>query len=519
MKFGAVYCLYDDHEYLEISLEPIKKHLDKVLFLISSVPWNGSKTDNSATIQKVEQLCKDNKNFELVKGGWKNEIDQRNFGLSRFLIEGINICFIIDNDEVYHEKHFRNIIEFIEQNSQYDAFHIEWNTYWKKDYYRIHPREEFRPVIAVRVKNFHFTIIRGGITSIIRTEQAVLKLPSSNYNGILISPNIAICYHLSYARDDECMKRKFETNSHAPEFIKNWYDEIWLKWNPQMRNLHPVTSSQYQIAVKEDFSIFPDSLKKFIKRERLPKRKCSIIILNWNSGELLDLCLKLVLLRTQWLIDIIIIDNGSKDEKSIEVLKSLEDKFKIIYNKENLGFAKAVNQGIKIADRNSDICLLNVDAEVQEDWLTNMYETMMSIPDSGMVGPLGNEVASGHQCEGYVDKDTKVPNLYGYCLLILRELIDKIGIFDEQYCIGGYEDNDYGVRAKLAGYELYISSKSLVKHKAHQVYKINNVDHYKNDDINREKYLNKFFGVLLEYGRVHDFYKLKNLAKGLRLKI
>jgi hypothetical protein len=40
--------------------------------------------------------------------------------------------------------------------------------------------------------------------------------------------------------------------------------------------------------------------------------------------------------------------------------------------------------------------------------------------------------------------------------------------------LGGYEDNDYGIRAKLAGYELYISAKSLVRHKAHQVYKLNN---------------------------------------------
>ena len=110
-------------------------------------------------------------------------------------------------------------------------------------------------------------------------------------------------------------------------------------------------------------------------------------------------------------------------------------------------------------------------------------------------------------------------NLYGYCLLIMREVIDKIGIFDEQYKIGGYEDNDYGIRAKLAGYELYISSKSLVKHKAHQVYEINGIDHYQNDGINREIYLNKFYGILLEYAKVYDMFSLNELAKITGLKI
>ena len=514
MKFGAVYCIYDDHEYLDISLEPIKDNVDKVLFLISRVPWNGEECDNSKTVQKVEQLCRDNEHFELLGGVWLNEIDQRNFGLSRFFAEGIDYCFVIDNDEIYHQHHFINIKEFIFRNPQIDAFHLEWNTYWNKDYYRIHPRENYQPVVAVKVKNFLFTIIRGGITSVIRSEKNVLK-STGKYNALLIPPQVAICYHLSYARDDESTKRKFETNSHAPEFIKDWYSEVWLKWTPQMRNLHPVTPEQYQIAVKEDFSIFPASLKKFIKKEKLPDRICSIIIPNWNSCDFLKHCLKLVEENTSHPYEIIIVDNGSTDD-SVEYIKSLD--CKKIFNEDNLGFAPAINQGIGSARKNSDICLLNVDAEVQENWLEEMYETMM-ISNCGMVGPLGNEVASGHQCEGYVSQDTITPNLYGYCLLILRELIDKIGFFDIQYRIGGYEDNDYGIRAKLAGYELYISAKSLVKHKAHQIYEKNKVDHYKNDEINREKYLNKFFGVLLEYGKINNLFQHEELSRELKLKI
>jgi hypothetical protein len=518
MSFGAVYCLYDDAEYLEISLFPLSKHLDKVIFLISDTPWNGNPSDNISTIDAVKKLCRENSHFELHQGHWANEVDQRNFGLEKLFEQNIDICFIIDNDEVYHEYQFLNIMQFIEANPEFDSYHIEWNTYWSKDYYCIAPREHYKPPIAVRVKNFQFVNMRSGITSVLILKgRPIAKLNTDKYNATIIPSSLAICFHLSYARNDAFIKRKIETFSHAPEILTNWYNDIWLKWNPEMRNLHPVTPHQYQIAVKEDFSILPDQLKTFIKKEKLLERTTSIIIPNWNSCDLLKRCLDLVEKHTSG-YKVIIIDNGSKDG-SVAFLKTIEDKYKVIYNPENVGFAPAINQGILASDPNSDILLLNVDAEVTPRWLHELYATMLRFPNAGMVGPLGNEVASGHQREGYVDDDCVTPNLYGYCLLILREVIEKIGLFDEQYSIGGYEDNDYGIRAKLAGYELYISAKSLVRHKAHQVYKLNGVDSYANDAINREKYLNKFFGVLLDVGKLVDVYQNPEIAKYMKLRI
>jgi glycosyltransferase involved in cell wall biosynthesis len=515
LKFGAIYCLYDDHEYLDISLLPVLG-LDKVLFLISDVPWNGSPSDNTGTINKVKELCEKHQNFELIQGHWTNEIDQRNFGLEQFFKAGIDYAFIIDSDEIYHGHHFRNIVQFILQNPQYDAYHVEWNTLWKKSYHVIVPREPYKPLIAVRVSHFQFTIIRGGFTSVIRTPAGVMKTQASSYNAALIPTDTAICYHLSYARDDGYMKRKLETNSHAKEFIPNWYESIWKKWTPSMQNLHPVTPTDYRIAIKSEFTKFPDQLKVFIKKEKT--RKCSIIILNWNSLGLLKRCLSLVDKNTPGPHNIIIVDNGSRDG-SVDYITNLPD-VKMVLNKENKGFPAGVNQGIKLADPDSDICLLNVDAEVQEGWLEEMYRTLNSIPDAGMVGPLGNEVASGHQRAGYVDRDCRTPNLYGFCLLIYRELIDKIGYFDESYGLGGWEDNDYCIRAKLAGYDLYIASKSLVVHKAHQVYRLNGMNHLEKDTENRERYLNKFYGILLEYGKLYDMYQAEDMAvkTGLYIK-
>ena len=519
MKFGAVYCIYDDHEYLETSLDSIKKYLNKVLFLISDVPWNGKVADNSETIKKIKELCSKNKNFELIQGHWENEIDQRNFGLSRFFAENIDIAVIIDSDEIYHELHFVNILNFIQQNPQFAAFHIEWNTYWKKSYHRIHPREYYKPVIAVKVSSFLFDHIRAGTTAIIRTPLAILKT-QGEYNYVLISPEIAFCYHLSYARTDEHMKRKLETNSHAPEFIKDWYDKVWNRWQFQMRNLHPVTPQQYQIAVEENITTLPAALQLHIKKERMivkgHRRLCSIIVLNWNSCELLKRCIQLII-DTTTNYELIVVDNGSTKDDSVEYINSIV--CKKVFNKENLGFAGGVNSGLKVKAKNSDVCLLNVDAEVQQGWLENLYETLMKYPTCGLVGPLGNEVASGYQKEGYVEEDTEVANLHGFCMLIMKEVYDKIGLFDERFKLGGYDDNDYGMRTLIAGWTLYLSAKSLVRHKAHQVFKLNGLDYLDIDPINNEVFKNKIYNILLNYSKIFDLYQYEDLARFVKLKI
>lgn len=522
-SFGAVYCTYDDHEYLKLSIESFK-NMEKVLFLINDIPWHGEKSDNSETINYVKNLCEKYPNFAMTQDHWENETDQRNAGLERFFKEGIDYCFIVDSDEIYHNQHVEAIQKYILDNQKFSAFHVEWNTYWTKRYYVINPREDYNPVICVKVSEYQFTENRLGTTSIKRAGSAVFRTEDQPYNGILIPPEIAFCYHLSYARTDENILRKIKSFSHSSEIIEGWYDNIWKKWTPASTNLHPIAPAQYKQAVKENFIAFPDQLKLFIKKERMNKAyQCTIIILNWNSCELLKRCLKLVEENTSGIqYQVIIIDNGSTKDDSVKYLTSLTKEsytfsFKIFYNKENLGYAGGVNEGIKASAKGSDLCLLNVDAEVQPGWLEELYNTMNKFPDCGLVGPLGNKVKSGYQAEGMVKEDTLVPNLHFYCTLIFNEVVDKIGLFDTIYGLGCFDDNDYGIRARLAGYTHYISAKSLVKHEAHQVFRINDIDPVKMEMENKDKFINKFFGVMLNYSRLYNFYVTPELAESTGL--
>jgi len=385
MKFGAICCLYDDVEYLDVFLDPIMPCVDELVFLMSDTDWAGKKRDNSAAISKVDSLCKRfGGRISVIHKHWDNEVDQRNFGLSYFRDKSFNFVFITDSDEIYSRKHFKKIVSYIAHYRDVPAFHIEWNTYWTKEYYRISPRESFKPVIAVDPSRFIFTREREGSVNV---------NGDHTYRYLLIPSELAICYHLSYARSDEYIKNKIQIYDKILNTIPGWYENVWSKWKPEMQDLHPVTAGEYKIAVKEEFSKFPEALKYLIKKEVMPKRKCSIIILNWNSLDLLKRCLGLVeALTYKCKYEIVIVDNGSIDG-SVEYIKTLKQYIRI-YNNKNLGFAGGVNSALKNIDY-GDVCLLNVDAEVQPGWLDNLYESMTTIPSAGIVGPLGNEVASG----------------------------------------------------------------------------------------------------------------------------
>src|SRR5262249_6957157 len=110
-------------------------------------------------------------------------------------------------------------------------------------------------------------------------------------------------------------------------------------------------------------------------------RPVTIIILTWNGVAYTNRCLATLRANTRFSeYDVIVADNGSTDG-TLEYLQS-QDLLKTIANGRNLGFAKANNRAIEVADPNSDIVLLNNDTEVyQPDWLTRLQATAYSSSD------------------------------------------------------------------------------------------------------------------------------------------
>ncbi len=205
---------------------------------------------------------------------------------------------------------------------------------------------------------------------------------------------------------------------------------------------------------------------------------CDIIIPVWNNLALTRACIDSVLKNTDAECRIIIIDNASDEEtrRYLEGLKALErPPVTIIRNEKNLGFVKAVNQGIA-ASNAPCVCVLNNDTVVTKGWLKEMIGVLNALDDIGIVNPssnnLGQRPARGETVEVYAEKlrpsqerFAELGSAIGFCMLIKRAVIDRIGRFDEIYGIGNFEDTDYSRRAVKEGYKCVRACRAYVWHK------------------------------------------------------
>jgi GT2 family glycosyltransferase len=206
--------------------------------------------------------------------------------------------------------------------------------------------------------------------------------------------------------------------------------------------------------------------------------KCDIVIPVWNQLSFTRDCVESIRKNTAPGYRLIIIDNASDDEMKT-YLKALEaDKASpilVIRNDSNLGFIKAVNQGIR-ASSAPYVCILNNDTIVAKCWLWEMVDIMEAAKDVGIVNPssnnLGQKPAPGEPIELYAEnfkresgKYIEVGSAIGFCMLVRKELFDKIGLLDEVYGMGNFEDSDFSRRAVQEGYRCVRARGAYVYHR------------------------------------------------------
>ncbi|HEC64293.1 MAG TPA: glycosyltransferase family 2 protein, partial [bacterium] len=183
-------------------------------------------------------------------------------------------------------------------------------------------------------------------------------------------------------------------------------------------------------------------------------------------------------------------DDGSYDTRFARIWKKLYPTIQVLQNKKNSGFAKAVNLGIKNATGDL-ILLLNNDCHMDNaSWLTTMVNTLEN-DKLDMTAPAGGRMNKKWE---YIDevrtKGVEFTYLPGFCLLIKREVFDKIGNIPEYFGAGFWEDNLFCYRAKRAGFKLGISENVGINHLPHSTFKEAGIDIRKQYLGNREMFLN-----------------------------
>ena len=237
--------------------------------------------------------------------------------------------------------------------------------------------------------------------------------------------------------------------------------------------------------------------------------KTSIIILTYNNLDYTKACIESIRKYTEKnSYEIIVVDNNSTDDTKEWLLK--QDDIKTILNDENLGFPRGCNQGIEKSLSNNDILLLNNDTVVTSNWLNNLKTCLYSNKNIGAVGAVSNH---NENLQGvdftYNDLDemqklakrNNISNsdkweeknfLIGFCLLIKREVINKIGSLDCAYSPGYIEDNDLSLKIISLGYKLMLAHDSFIHHYLGTAFRKDLDEFYKVLYKNRKYFYNKW---------------------------
>ncbi|MEM2971945.1 MAG: glycosyltransferase family 2 protein [Candidatus Bathyarchaeia archaeon] len=214
------------------------------------------------------------------------------------------------------------------------------------------------------------------------------------------------------------------------------------------------------------------------------KLKVAVLVINYNGKHYLRECFESLKNQTYSDYDVYVIDNGSVDG-SVEYVKMHFPWVKIIAFRENLGFAKAYNEAIKVVDADF-VALLNNDTRVDKKWLQELVSAILSDNLITAVGskillydnpqllnhagakitPAGGGFDIGlyqRNHEKY-DKKREVGAVCGAAMLVRKNLFMKIGGFDENF-FAYFEDVDFCWRALLYGFKILYVPTSIVYHK------------------------------------------------------
>lgn len=204
--------------------------------------------------------------------------------------------------------------------------------------------------------------------------------------------------------------------------------------------------------------------------------KCDIVLLVWNELQLTKDCLESFFRHTHYPHRLILVDNGSEQETA-EYLKGLKEKkdteILLIRNEKNAGFVKAINQGMKASDA-PYVCLLSNDILLGDNWLAEMIAVAESNAQIGIVNPSSNtlgQILKEDSVDSYAKslKDFKgqwqeLGRCEGFCMLIKREVIDKIGFLDEIFSPYFFEESDFCRRTQEAGFKCVRAKATYVYH-------------------------------------------------------
>jgi len=209
----------------------------------------------------------------------------------------------------------------------------------------------------------------------------------------------------------------------------------------------------------------------------------SVVVVSWNGAEYLKGCLDALLDQDYADLEVIVVDNASSDGSDSLVEEHYPD-VRLIRNERNLGFATGNNVGLRVT-RGELVVLLNQDTVVQPNWL----ETLVGAFDDDAVGVAGCKIihpddrtiehaggyftwplglafhhGDGEEDQGQYDELREVEYVTAAAMAIRRSVLQRVGLLDEGFYPGYFEDLDFCRRARETGFRIVYVPRAVVIH-------------------------------------------------------
>lgn len=270
--------------------------------------------------------------------------------------------------------------------------------------------------------------------------------------------------------------------------IKHIEKVLWHLNNKNLNEYSKIYLNNYY--KKFNFINYSVENNKIFLNDQITHPMVSIVIPTKNSPDLISRCILSIIEKTSYKnYEIIIIDNGSNDQLTIDFINNLpKNLITVIKDSSEFNYSKLNNQAIQHA-RGDYICLLNNDIEVIEsNWLNEMMVYSL-FPDVGCVGAkllyandsiqhagiiLGIGVVAGHQFAGIKPGETSYSNRHnlvqelsavtGACLLVKKKLYEEVGGLNEINLPIAFNDVDFCLKLKQLGYKNIWTPHALLYH-------------------------------------------------------